>query len=66
EPPVKRDYPPNSTVKKKIVGRVTKMPTEQEAKPAVVTPSLAAMEEPIDLPRRRLGRPQNGLKSTIE
>ncbi|GFX80566.1 hypothetical protein TNCV_3929741 [Trichonephila clavipes] len=34
------------------------MPTEQEAKPAVVTPSLQQMEEPIDLPRSAWGRPK--------
>ncbi|GFU82590.1 hypothetical protein TNCV_685661, partial [Trichonephila clavipes] len=34
------------TVKKKIVGRGQKMPTEQEAKPAVVTPSLQQWRSP--------------------
>ncbi|GFV06285.1 retrotrans_gag domain-containing protein [Trichonephila clavipes] len=41
------------------------MPTEQEAKPAVVTPFVTAMEEPIDLPRSAApGKTvSNGLKS---
>ncbi|GFT87638.1 retrotrans_gag domain-containing protein [Trichonephila clavipes] len=38
------------------------MPTEQEAKPAAVTPSLQQMEEPIDLPRSAWGRPLKWLK----
>ncbi|GFV17385.1 hypothetical protein TNCV_2431831, partial [Trichonephila clavipes] len=35
----------------------TKMPTEQEAKPAVVTPSLQQWRSSIDLPRSAWGRP---------
>ncbi|GFT77953.1 retrotrans_gag domain-containing protein [Trichonephila clavipes] len=42
------------------------MPTEQEAKPAVVTPSLQQWRSPSTFRGRRLGRPsQNGLKSPV-
>ncbi|GFW90342.1 tropomodulin [Trichonephila clavipes] len=45
EPPVKRDYPLTGLLKENSRKR-TKMPTEQEAKPAVVTPSLQQWRSP--------------------
>ncbi|GFV65350.1 hypothetical protein TNCV_4573501, partial [Trichonephila clavipes] len=65
EPPVKRNIPRIRLLKENSRKR-TKMPTEQEAKPAVVTPrySNGGAHRPSE---ERLGKTlSNGLKSTIE
>ncbi|GFY22422.1 hypothetical protein TNCV_2176831 [Trichonephila clavipes] len=57
---VKRIIPEFGLLKENSRKR-TKMPTEQEAKPAVVTPSLQQWRSPSTF----RGAPSNGLKSTI-
>ncbi|GFV14584.1 hypothetical protein TNCV_4412721, partial [Trichonephila clavipes] len=56
EPPVKRGLSRIRLLKENSRKR-TKMPTEQEAKPAVVTPSLQQWRSPSTFRRSAWGRP---------